>query len=32
VSWMGSGATTTLATKMDDDACPPQVIVTVWRR
>jgi hypothetical protein len=29
VSWMGSGATTTLATKMDDDACPPQVIVTV---
>ena len=28
-SWMGSGATTTLATKMDDDACPPQVVVTV---
>ncbi len=26
---MGSGAMTTMTTKIDDDACPPQVIITV---
>jgi hypothetical protein len=26
---MGSGAMTTMTTKIDDDACPPQVIIAV---
>jgi len=28
-SWMGSGVMTTSTTKIDDDVCPPQIIVTV---
>ena len=26
---MGSGAMTTMMTKIDDDACPPQIVIAV---